>query len=515
MSTLVNPSKFTIRAADIFGLYLMLGVIALGVFYLPNKLWDPRLQTIVVSIGALGLWRYAWWMTHFIRAQIYGLRVYPRLRARADASWQGGWRPRCIHFMMTTFKEDVAITHAVLDSIVLQCREIGCPATLHIGTGHPDDEQVIKSYFAELNQAVDLDVTLVRQVYPGKRMAIGLVLRTMSRDGIGGDDPVIFMDGDTILESRCALLCISIFGVEAEIDALTTDERAVVHGPAWMQHWLDMRFAQRHMAMQSHALSRKVLTLTGRMSVFRARSVLDEEFISTVENDYLDHWLWGRFRFLSGDDKSTWYVLLRRGANMLYVPDAMCYTVERIEGSGIERMQANLLRWSGNMLRNGTRALALGPRRVGLFIWWCVLDQRIATWTTLVAPIAAVAASLLITPWAMAGYLLWVLSVRLIASAVLFGYARRVDAWFPILLYVNQLLNASLKLYIWYRLPRQRWSNRGDQRSAVGAGWVAQFREIMAGYLTQLSLVALIMVVLLHTQLIRWPTVWPKVPWPW
>jgi hypothetical protein len=49
----------------------------------------------------------------------------------------------------------------------------------------------------------------------------------------------------------------------------------------------------------------------------------------------------------------------------------------------------------------------------------------------------------------------------------------------------------------------------------VGAGWVAQFREIMAGYLTQLSLVALIMVVLLHTQLIRWPTVWPKVPWPW
>lgn len=515
MSTLPKESRLRVRAADIYGLYLMLVLIVLGAFYLPNKLWDPRLQTLVVSLGFLGLWRYAWWMTHLVRAQIYGHWVYPKLRERADASWRGGWRPQRLHFMMTTFKEDVAITHAVLDSIVLQCREIGCPATLHVGTGHPDDEWVIQSYFAGLDQPVQLDVTLVRQVYPGKRMAIGLVLRAMSRDGIGGDDPVIFMDGDTILESRCASRCISILGVEPDVDALTTDEGAVVQGPAWMQHWLDMRFAQRHLAMQSHALSRKVLTLTGRMSVFRAKAVLDEEFISTIENDFLDHWLWGRFRFLSGDDKSTWYVLLRRGAQMLYVPDAMAYTVERIEGSGIARMKANLLRWSGNMLRNGTRALALGPRRVGLFIWWCVLDQRVAGWTTLVGPITAVAAGVLITPWAIAGYLLWVLSVRLIASAVLFGYARKVDAWFPILLYVNQLLNASLKLYIWYRLPRQRWSNRGDQRSAMGAGWVAQLREIMASYLTQLSVITLTVIVLAYTELLRWPTHWPKMPWPW
>ena len=514
VTTVINNTvtrRLTETTRSFYELSILLGIVIIGAFHFAEHLKNPEIQLLIVSIGGLGIWRYSWWLTHLIRAQIYGRWVYPRLRARADTVWREGWRPERIHFMMTTFKEDVATTHAVLDSIVRQCSEIGRPATLYVGTGHPDDERIIQSYFHNLQRPLLLDVTLVRQVHPGKRMAIGLVLRAMSRDGIGGDDPVIFMDGDTILEDHCVQRCISVFSVEPDISALTTDERAIVHGPEWMQRWLDMRFAQRHLAMQSHSLSRKVLTLTGRMSVFRAQAIIDDEFISTVENDFLDHWLWGRFRFLSGDDKSSWYVLLRRGANMLYVPDAMSYTVEQIEGNGIDRMKANLIRWSGNMLRNGTRALALGPRHVGLFIWWCVLDQRIATWTTLIGPIAAVAATFLIGPWVLPGYILWVLGVRLVASFVLFGYARKIDAWFPILLYVNQLLNACLKLYIWYRLPRQRWSNRGDQRAALNTDFVGRVRNIMATYLTYLSIIALTTVVLLYTGLLLWPQHWPSL----
>ena len=48
-------------------------------------------------------------------------------------------------------------------------------------------------------------------------------------------------------------------------------------------------------------------------------------------------------------------------------PDALVYTIEEIEGSGIERMTQNFRRWSGNMLRNGTRALKLGPNKSGIF----------------------------------------------------------------------------------------------------------------------------------------------------
>ena len=40
-------------------------------------------------------------------------------------------------------------------------------------------------------------------------------------------------------------------------------------------------------------------------------------------------------------------------------PMPLVYTIEYIDDDGIERMKQNLLRWSGNMLRNGTRAIAL------------------------------------------------------------------------------------------------------------------------------------------------------------
>ena len=60
-----------------------------------------------------------------------------------------------------------------------------------------------------------------------------------------------------------------------------------------MQSWLSMRFAQRRLAMQSHALSARVLTLTGRFSVFRATHLVSHDFIRLQEADFLDHWLWG------------------------------------------------------------------------------------------------------------------------------------------------------------------------------------------------------------------------------
>ncbi len=164
------------------------------------------------------------------------------------------------------------------------------------------------------------------------------------------------------------------------MQALTTHEQAeVLNGPPWMTKWLAMRFAQRDLAMRSHALSNRVLTLTGRMSIFRGTHLLEPAFCEIIEQDHLDHWLWGTFRFLSGDDKSTWYYLLKARATLFYIPDATTITIENITGSAIDRMKENLKRWSGNTLRNGQRAIALGPRTTGFFIWWCLIDQRIAS----------------------------------------------------------------------------------------------------------------------------------------
>ncbi|MGV6859700.1 MAG: glycosyltransferase [bacterium] len=473
-------------------LYLYLAGMYFLLTRIPNNIWDSETQTLIIGLGIIGLWRWGWWSVHLVRSLIYRFIRFPAMRRKADQLWATGWRPPEVVYMMTTYKEDKDITRAVVQSIVDETRAIGVHGRLYIGTGDPFDEDVIDEFFQNLQGGVNLEVIYVRQLGKGKRGAIGTVLRAMSRHGLHPDSPVVFMDGDSILEKDCLVRCVPFFETMPEISALTTNEQAIVWGPGWIQTWLDMRFGQRHLGMMSHALSRKVITLTGRMSVIRAREVLKREFIEIIEADSLNNWLWGNFGFLSGDDKSTWYDLLRNGAQMTYVPDAMSTTVEIIEGNGIDRMKSNLIRWSGNMLRNGSRAIALGPRRVGLFIWWCLVDQRLSIWTVLIGPILTLYAMIFVSPSALIVYLVWLLFTRLAASLVIGLYAHRFSIGFPFILYFSQILNAAIKAYIWFRLPKQAWTNRGNKGTSTEKSRVAVFRHSMAFYLTVLVVATLI-----------------------
>ncbi len=447
-------------------------VIVLVAVLMPNRFITPEVRTITITLGILGFWRFGWWFTHAVRAEYYRRWKWPPMRRAASALWASGWRPRRVHIQMTTYFEEPAITRAVIGSILQQIRRERIPTSLWIGTGSAYDELIIREYVE--THGADLpagmaDLNFVRQNQPGKRMAIGLILRGMARRGVDPDDLVIFMDGDAVFGGDVLEKTLSMFGADTELQALTTDEVVMCYGPRWIGSWLEMRFAQRRLAMQSHAVSNRVLTLTGRMSVFRARYIVDEKFIRTIEADHLDHWLWGRFRFLSGDDKSTWYYLLSKGAKMTYVPDATVYTIEVIKGSGLERMVQNFRRWSGNMLRNGARAIALGPRAMPFFIWWCVVDQRIAMWTMMVSPILSIFAVCIDSAFIW-GILIWLVGSRLVLSTVLFSYARKPDLAWPFILYFNQLINAGVKIYMIFHLSKQKWSNRGNQSTGGGSG---------------------------------------------
>ena len=438
----------------------------------PNRFFDPDLLHITLALGILGTWRFGWWFTHACRAEYFRRLKWPPIRRAASALWATGWRPRRVHIQMTTYYEEPAITRAVIGSILQQIQRERIPVSLWIGTGSAYDELIIREYVE--THGADLppgmaELIFVRQNQPGKRMAIGLILRGMARRGVDPNDLVIFMDGDAVYGHDVMEKTLSMFGADPDLQALTSDEEVMCYGPRWIASWLEMRFAQRRLAMQSHAVSDRVLTLTGRMSVFRARYIVDEKFIRTIEADHLDHWLWGRFRFLSGDDKSTWYHLLSKGAKMIYVPDATVYTIEVIKGGGMERMVQNFRRWSGNMLRNGSRAIALGPRAMPFFIWWCIVDQRIAMWTMLVSPIMAVFATM-IHPIYIWNVLIWLVASRLVLSTFLYTYARKPNLSWPFILYLNQFINAGVKVYMIFHLSKQKWSNRGNQSAGEGTG---------------------------------------------
>ena len=491
-------------AAAIYKLALYFGVCGILLLSVENRLFDAETARITFVLGALGAWRYSWWFTHFLRALIYEKRVYPRLRAKAEAVWSAGYRPRHVHFMMTTYREERAITEDVIDAI---CREIHAtqlPATIWLGSGDRFDEDVIAErlqFWGDL----PIDLVCVRQNVSGKRAAIGLVLRAMNRRRIDDDDIIVFMDGDFVFDNGLIRKCAPLFVSEPDLQAVTTGERVIVHGPHWIYVWLMMRFAQRHMVMQSHALSNRVLTLTGRCSLFRARRLKDYAFIRMLEADHLNHWMWGRFRFLSGDDKSTWFTLLQQQSRMLYVPDANGFTIEIIEGSGLGRMVQNFRRWSGNMLRNGSRAMALGPRGMPFFIWWCLVDQRISMWTMLVSPMLALCAAIIVGLDYIISYIAFILISRMMLSLVIYRYSEQIHISFPLILYFNQLINASVKVYCFFRLHIQRWSNRGNQQAGGGQGIVYKLKEWFAAYLTLLHVLMLMLFVLWTSQIVETP----------
>lgn len=489
------------QLAVYFGACVMLATLV------PNYFFDAENMVFVYTMGVLGIWRYGWWFNHWMRAIIYNRVAFPKIRARAQAFWDSGWRPRRIHVLMTTFREERATAEAVARSICSEVRDAGIPATVWLGSSEPEDENVLIEHFRAVGGDLDLELRIIRQNQPGKRVAIALLLRAMSREGLGKDDIVAFMDGDFVLEKGALNLCLPLFAADPDLHAVTTDEDVIVVGPGWMQSWLDMRFAQRRLAMQSHALSGRVLTLTGRFSVFRATHIVSNEFIRLQEADFLDNWLWGQFRFLSGDDKSSWYALLCKGVKMLYVPDSRGYTIEIIDGSATKRMVENLRRWSGNMLRNGQRAIALGPRRMPLFIWWCCVDQRLAIWTMLFSPMLALAMMLKTGVAFLWAYVAFVAVTRGILSMVLFIYSRRVDLNYIWCLYANQILNASVKLYMMSRLAKQKWANRGNQKQGdAGDGWIGVYRVWMARYLTVFMVSSLFLVVVVYSQLLDVPS---------
>jgi glycosyltransferase Alg8 len=497
LNNLPSERHFRWRVMDLFNLLMYFCCLYLLIHFMSNESKYLFQNRMIVLVAAIGLWRYSWWFLNLIRALIYEFITFPKLRQQANALYKSGWKPPHIYFVIASYKEQKKTTEALLACILHECRSLGVPATLYL-SADPQDEMVVRQYVRKYVGNTAFQVVAIRQTLPDKRIALGQCLRSLSRHGAIKDAPIILMDGDALMAKGTLEKCVPFFHLNPDLDALTTDEKAIFYGPKWMEEMTELRFAQRHLMMQSHALSKRVLTLTGRLSMFRSQVITAPDFIDRLENDYLDHWLWGRFRFLSGDDKSTWYLLLKNKAEMLYVRDTMVYTVEHISGNGFQRTLQNLLRWSGNMLRNNGRAIALGPEKVPPYIWWCLIDQRLVIWTSLVSPIVAILLTAKIGWSFLTVYIAWIGLTRIGISLFIFRYAGRINLSFPFLIYLLQISNALIKIYILFRLPRQRWTNRSSS-IGIPTGGTLWKKNLMAGYLTALYSSALILFLSLYT----------------
>ena len=439
------------------------GMLSVLVVYLPAGVFDPTSHIFILSIGVIGLWRYSWWFTHYFRGLVYRRIVFPKLRKRADEATERGFRPSHVYVLCTSYRMDPQVTYAVYEGVIRNALDYQVPTTIFAAISDRTDIDVLAQLLADYDHPPGVEIRYMFQRGDGKRSAMAEVLRAIARCEPGPDDIVAFMDGDIRLPASTFRRSMPFFFLEDDLGGLTTNNKGVVVGTDATKEWYDLRYAQRHIQMCSLSLSRRVLVLTGRYSVIRADLCTRPDFIEMVERDQLAHRRFGTITFLSGDDKSTWYWLLKKGWAMRYLPDVMAYGFEELPDR--RRFFASttglMRRWFGNMFRTSGRAIALGPRRMGLFTWWCLVDQRLSIWTTLVGPIVAISMTLLVHVSIGLAYLLWIMSTRLIVSCLLgLAWGRMSPLW-PMLLYYNQIVGAALKSSINFRFNQQKWTRQG------------------------------------------------------
>ncbi|MCG7600323.1 glycosyltransferase family 2 protein [Halomonas sp. McH1-25] len=437
-------------------------LLTILVFELPAEVFSPESKSFILAIGFIGAWRYSWWFVQAIRSVWYNRKVFPKLRAQADAV-AAVEKPDHLYILCTSFRIEPEVSFAVYDALVRDVHAYGVPTTIFAAISDRSDVDIIDHVMAENGWPGNVEISYMFQKGDGKRSAMAEVLRAISRRLPSHRSLLVSMDGDIQIEPGTLEHSLSFFLANDELGALTTNNRAIVNGGDVTKEWYDLRYAQRHLVMSSMSVSERLLVLTGRYSAFRAELATDPGFIDLVENDHVEHWRFGNFKFLSGDDKSTWYWLIKNNWKMLYIPDVYVSGFEELPDrdrffkSSIDLMR----RWFGNMLRTSGRAIGLGPRSMGFFTWWSLVDQRLSMWTTLIGPSVAIMLTLFVRPSFIFAYALWIIFTRSIATTVLALQRGRFSLlWVP-LLYYNQVGGALLKTYVSFRFNRQKWSRQG------------------------------------------------------
>ncbi|HTJ57501.1 MAG TPA: glycosyltransferase [Devosiaceae bacterium] len=458
-----------------------------------RSLWNIN-SGAFFSLGMIAVWRYCWVAVNYSRALYYRKFSFPSMRRRADAAVNGlevaGEAPRAF-LLVTSFRQDGDTSAMVYRAAFEAALRAPGRATVVASLVETGDQRLVTSMYRLIcKEDSDVDLVIVRIAGTGKRDALAHGFRAIAKLNPDGGDLVAVIDGDSIVPVDLVQRCLGFFQLDPRIGALTTDEISRVRGSALFHIWYSLRFAQRNIIMGSNGQARRVLTLTGRMSMFRAEVACNPDFIRQVEADYIDHWRLGRIKFLTGDDKSTWFWLLKNNYRMLYLPDVMVATIEDPPGKHFVPAAAQLMtRWFGNMLRTNNRALALGPWRTGLFTWIAILDQRISMWTSLAGLGMVLIVGLLVTPSAFFAYAVWTLFTRYLLTLLLLTSRPRVSVFYPFFIYFNQIFGSIIKIYIFFRPNKQRWT-RQKTRLQGHSGFAQRLRAASSTYMTGLAVVA-------------------------
>ena len=480
----------------IYNFFYMLFLLGFAL-WIPKPYFTPDSIKYLIIIGTVAIWRYTWFLYNAARGIFYRRVYFPKLRKLAEEFYSNTENvyPKKVYIIVTTFRipEDIStkVYKAAIEEVI-NCVNKGMEATLIASVVEDAEKNLVKKLWSILETPEKAELIITQFAGTGKRDGLAVAFRILKEEANKlADSVVALVDGDTILTKDSIYKCAQIFAVNPKLGAVTTDEDCILEEKnfTWKLYkiWYHLRFAQRDFVMSSVSLSKRVITLTGRYSMYRGSLFLDPEFTQTVQDDFISHWRIGWLKFLTGDDKSTWFYVLKNRWDMLYIPDVMVYTKESPpDPSFIKGATMLMLRWFGNSLRATYRAKKLSPRITTLYVWYFVRDQRISMWTSLYGLVAAIYGSMKWSWSIFFAYIWWILFSRYL---VILFYALRRGYFYVswvFFLYFNQIYGSLVKIYSLNHLYRQKWT----RQKTVLAGKETKFDRFYVITSSNLSLLS-------------------------
>ena len=411
---------------------------------------DRGMNTIVLGLGVVGIWRHSWGLINFLRAAYF-------IRSARDATKPIASGSYSLSIILPVYSQSEGQLRAVADGIVNSVRMV--PGRILIVCAYRDKAQ--KELLSEIIENESPFVThFVRQRGMGKREALADALNIVKASiPIGSKEFVLLMDGDTILTPEAIVRSIGEMQADPQTGAICVNEVPLVKGTKLFVAWRWLRSLQRNQTMSSFALSRRILVLTGRFAMYRSDILLRSEFINRIRKDYLLH-KGAYISLLTGDDKTNWLEVLRRGFDVCYLPDVFIYPIEEQneENNFVKETIALTRRYSGNMARANLHIDAWRGAAGKLHFKYGLLDQRVSMWTSLLTPVALVMLILFDDFDIFILFLTYTFIIKNLQAIAFSG--SDYNPLFPYLIFYNQVMTSLVKIFTFAFLHRQKWNNQ-------------------------------------------------------
>ena len=137
----VSTGARLFRALPVVIGYLILLVVVF--FALPERAQRIPLESIVV-LGIIGMFRYAWVLTHCVRAVIYEHYMYPKIRFAADQLPESEKMPKRLFVIVPTYGEKPDVSRQMLGSVLDEAARITSQVIIIVNAGTEEDDAIFR-----------------------------------------------------------------------------------------------------------------------------------------------------------------------------------------------------------------------------------------------------------------------------------------------------------------------------------------------------------------------------------